>query len=430
MTTIVKAFVSTTSLIDNGAGRVSVIGELSDYTRTFSTDKREYSLPAFPDHDLTIFYCMRDGLRINLEVPMVEKILTIANSIDKVYDGSKPGREFLKEKFPELINPQTGDTIVKNGRQLLESFTGNINVSGELYELEIWFADAKMREDYIPFEIKIVPPVQPIAALYNKYEDAIKAMQATNIAILTAQEEAIRGQHPFTFKRVFELKWVDPTNPTKTFNTYWTVLCYGPNANRVDNILNAIREYVTTNSSQTIEEWRNYFPDILTTENFVFIPLWDQTALSAGPGLAAVFSPITRLATIVDDMSRMFPSRDAAELMELGETVTHIWNGIMFYVLPGTGNPIERGLFSVAYPDYCVLNVNDQNLAAVSAKTRSVISALEKLVILADEYTSGSMVLPNDINENFMDGSLFLESTIDGMALRVMTRDSYNNRKA
>lgn len=429
MTTVVKAFVSTSSLIDNGEKRVSVIGELSDYNRTFSTDKREYALPAFPDHDLTVFYCRRDGLRANPDNAVIEKILTVAAAIDTDFNGSVPGREYLKEKFPELTNPQTGATIVKNGRQLLESFTATFDSSGEIYQLEIWFSDAKMREDYIPFEIKVVPPVQPIAALYNPYADAIKAVQSMTPTILSAQEESIRAGDPYTLKRIFELKWVDPINPTQTFVTYWTILCYGPNANRVDNILAAIRDYLTTESSQTIEEWRNYLPDILTIENFAFIPLWDHTAITAGPGLDSVYSPITKLNTITTDMVKMIPSRDLAEFSEFGETITHIWKGIMFFVMPGTGNPVEKSLFSIAYSDYAVLNVNDQNLSRLSARTRALISALEKLVILGDVYTSGSMTLPTDVNENFMDGSLFLETTVDGVAIRVMTRDSYIKRK-
>jgi hypothetical protein len=221
-----------------------------------------------------------------------------------------------------------------------------------------------------------------------------------------------------------ELRWNDPADLTKQFITYWTILGHGPNSNRLDNILGAIRNYLATETNFTVDQWKAYLPDILTTENFTLIPLWDNVSLTAGPGLDSVYNPTVNQAEVVDRVKKFLPNRTATELSTQGQTFNHIWRGIPIFAIAGTSNPLERSTWKLSYPDYVVLNFNDQNLDRVSVRTRATIEAIERLCAIGLEY-AGTGVLPTGYSPAIIDGRTYLETTVSGMVLRVLTYKSF-----
>lgn len=428
MTTIVKAFVEVTPLIDNAVGQVNAIGEMS-YARTYSTDLTTYYTPSRSDYIVNVFMCERDGTRIRAPQSIIDKITEVTEGIQSNFDGSTNGRDWLEATYSDLDNVVAGDIIVEQGQTWLSKFEADWDDSGEDVSLQVFFSQEQMRDDYEPFEIRVCSPIEPITSLYTSYENARNALLKVTPTTRTALEESIRAGTNFTLQRSFELTWQDPTNPTQQLTTYWTILCYGPRANRIDNILEAIRQYLLDNSEYTIDQWKDYFPDLLTVENFSFIPYWEQTALTAGPQNHSVYSPIVRLEEVSNYAIKYLPAYQPETLMTKGEIITHIFRGLQMFVMPGTGNPIERERFSLVYNDYIVADINDQNLSRVSQKTRNMTEALEKLARLALTFERGVTTLPSDVNEIFQDGILFLEKATDGISLRVLTYEAYQEKQ-
>lgn len=428
MTTIVKAFVEVTPLIDNAAGQVNAIGELS-YARSYSTDITTYHTASRSDYIVNVFICERDGMRIKAPQSVVDKITEVTENIRTVFDGSVNGRQWLENNHEELEEIVSGEIIVEQDETWLSKFGGKWDDDGEEIRLEVFYSQEQMRDDYEPFEVRVTPPISPITSLYTGYENAFDALIQVTPTTRTALEESVRAGTNFTMRRTFELTWQDPSNPTKQMTTYWTILCYGPRANRIDNILEAIRQYLTDNSEYTVDQWKEYFPDLLTVENFTLMPFWEQTALTAGERNHSVYSPIVRIENIGEFAKKYLPSYQVETLLEKGEVATHVWRGLQFFIMPGTGNPIERERFSLVYPDYAVLNINDQNAQRISKKTRNAMEGIEKLARLALEYEQGKMELPNDINEIYQDGIMYLEKPVDGISLRVLTYEAYRGKQ-
>lgn len=425
MATIIKCFVQSEAHISNVPNEVSAVGELSSHASTFATEKQYYTSAASDGQHLTVFYAQKDDVAFVPTQAHADKILGIAKDIEDNFDGLTPAVDFLQTNQPSLTNVVAGKAVLHRSTMLLASLDFTYDDSGEPTRVIFWTSDQEFRDDYDQHEIKIIPPMQPITALYASYAMAQEALNQQNPITTSNQEEGIRAENPFTHRKVFELKWNDPSDYGKIISTYWVVLGYGPDSIRVDNILEAIRTYLLDNTIYTILQWKEYFPDIITTENFTFLPFWGKTALSVGGGsIDAVYSPVMKVSNQGFDAVRFLPTLTPSEIDDRAETVPQVWNGLTSLVVPGTGNPPERATFSLTYPKYCLLGVNDQNANRLGAQTLSVIQAMERLAIVAKDYSPGD-ALPASMTLIQNDNINFLEETVDGTAIRYLTRQSW-----
>ncbi|AXH70748.1 virion structural protein [Vibrio phage BONAISHI] len=425
MTTNVKAFIEITDLVDNAQGAVAGIGELSDYSRTFSTDKRDYSLDAYPGIDLIVFNATQNSVRTLISNAVKTKILEVANNIITNLTDSQTGTEFINGVHPELTNVSTSAVVEFNSKFYLQSLKFTYNDVGEDTEVELWFSDSTFRTEYPDREIRISPPLGTVNSLYDTYVNAKNALDVVTMPVALAQKESIRDNTSPTEERLYELRWVDPADPANTIVTYWTALCYGPTATISENILEAIRTYLTDNTAYTVEQWRTYFPEILTLENFVIVPLWDNTAKEVSPNVTPIYSQTTKLRDIETNMLKVLPDRTSAEIFDNGETTVHVWNNILMFTIAGSGNPSARNAFSKVYPDFTIMSFNDQNVNQISQATMNVIQGIETLLAIAEDYTPGSVTLPAEVTEYEANTRIYLEKTIDGMVIRLLTKSSY-----
>ena len=427
MATIIRAFVNLSSQVNNTRDAVAAIGELSTHAETFSLDRGAHTNAAYADATVYSFSCLRNGIEIAAPDSVIAKIANITKAIATQYDGVSTPTQWLVAKFPELSEVAGGDIVLQKSRNWISHFSAKFKDGTEDTVLKIWYSDEVFRSPnrgYDLVTIKVVSPVVPVTALYNTYANAKAALDATTPSIRSANKESVRNNQPYTLETTMELRWNDPADLTEQFITYWTILGHGPNSNRVDNILGAIRNYLATETNFTVDQWKAYLPDILTTENFTLIPLWDNVSLTAGPGLDSVYNPTVNQAEVVDRVKKFLPNRTATELSTQGQTFNHIWRGIPIFAIAGTSNPLERSTWKLSYPDYVVLNFNDQNLDRVSVRTRATIEAIERLCAIGLEY-AGTGVLPTGYSPAIINGRTYLETTVSGMVLRVLTYKSF-----
>ncbi len=429
MATIIKAFVELNSVLSNARGEVASIGELSDISKTFSREKQFFSSAVSTGVSLVVFYAQKGGTDISLTQAQADTLLSVAKDLEVNYDGSTTAKSYIEATNPTFTQVIAGDPLTYKGITIPENIEYVFDDAGESTRVQIWFQDTKFKADYDQYEVKIVPPIQPVMSLYSPYATVLPVMTAITPIVLSQQESVIRGDEPYTHRRVYELRWNDPSDKTKAVTTYWTSLGYGPDTYRVDIILEAIRKYLTDNSPYTITQWREYLPDILAVENFAFLPFWDKTALSVGGGtIHAIFSPVIKVKGQGNTAVKFLSNRTPDGIEEKAEVVPQVWNGLTSLVVPGLTNPEDKECFSVSYPDYALLAANDQNLSRLSLTTRTAIEAMERIAIVADDWKPGD-TLSASLSLSQVGNAWFIEQIVNGMAIKYLTRYSYDALK-
>lgn len=425
MASNIQAFVSIPSLANNNPDAVAVIGELSTDARTYAIDKQYVAADAQPGIELVIFSATTNNVkRSNVDAAFCAPALTLIKKIKDSYDGTIPLTQFITANVDSKFSAVTvSNTVLQSGVNLPRAMKFTHSDNGTV-AFELWFANADFMKEYEGTEIKVVPPCFPVLGLYSTYEVAKKAVDDTTFLTLVEQEEKTRNNAPYTNKTVYQLKWNDPSDLTKQFTTNWVILGYGKQSTRTDLVLKAIREYLVANSTFTVDEWKRYLPDIKTIDTFVLIPRWDRVALTAGPGLDSLYNPIVRHKTMADKVTLISPDRTSDEVNNFLEYFTILYRNLGILAISGNGNADGRLYFGAMFPDYTVIDFNDNNINRLSARTQSIIRTVE-LLARAAEIDDGSRALPTGITRNMISGVVFLEKADDQIVYRMVTRTSY-----
>lgn len=420
---IINAFAEFQDLISNTSQTTTPGGELSPLARAYTRDLRTYTDAAvYPGTYLQVFSCTANNVEVAPPVAGITKALEVAHRIASDYQGGSTGRDFLETEFPDIYSVTVEADVPVAPKTLMEKVEYNYDSGGDTYLVKLYMSTSYFEENYDLFEIAVVPPIYPITELQDSYNNVLAKLDAVDPTDISALETDTINGTPASHRRVYKLRWRDADD--NTINTLWTILGWGVESMRTDNILEAIQKYLTTQSGQSIETWKNYLPDIQVEDNFTFIPLWDQVAVSAGPGIDVYYRPVMRVGEIPTIGAENFSTRSQAEWEEAGEVLTLLKKSLPMLVIGGLGNSGEERLFSTMYPDYTIFNTNDGVAGHVGAITVTAIQALETLAMLAESY-SGTTVLPGNITRNVINNKTFLETAVDGMLFKMLVRSDY-----
>lgn len=420
---IINAFAEFQDLISNTSQTTTPGGELSPLARAYTRDLRTYSdAGVYPGTYLQVFSCKANNVEVAPPVAGITKALEISHRIAADYQGGATGRDFLESEFPDIYSVKVEADVPIAPKNLMEMFECNFDSGGDTYLLKVYMSSKYFEENYELFEIAVVPPIYPVTELQDSYNNVRAKLDAVDPTDISALEtETINGT-PISHRRIYKLRWKDGND--NTINTLWTVLGWGIESMRTDNILEAIQRYLLDQSGQTIETWKNYLPDIQVEDNFTFVPLWDQVAVSAGPGIDVYYRPIVRFGEMPAIGAENFQTRSQSEWEEAGEITTLLKKSLPMLVIGGLGNSGQERLFSTMYPDYTIFNTNDAVGGHIGAITVTAIQTLETLAMIAENY-SGTTVLPGNITRNVINNKTFLETAVDGMLFKMLVRADY-----
>jgi hypothetical protein len=437
----IQAFVNIPSLVNNNIGITSPVGELSSTSYTYSKEKQYFDLPDLYDAvTLTVYNCSdaTSSGNVDSQLPMTEALakpaLYLAQTIYDSYEQDSSISDFVDSSLVgDFAVAVTGTVVVEKGHSLPKYIKFSFVDTNDTYNYQLWFSDTEFQSGanaYLGYEIVVIPPValmdSKMYAGYTIANAAYVAQQKDRKFLTTEISNKIKG-YPPTSVETFELKWTDPDDLTKTIQTEWTMICYGSTAVSPTNLLIAVRAYLESSSAYTVDQWQYYFPDIKTSDFFVVVPFWGQTSKVSSTTL--LYSPIIKLKTAVSKVAKFFPALSETEVSNLFEGVPVKYGQLMTAILPGTTNAASRISFAAVYPDYSVLQLNTAQASAYSESTLEIITALEALLIIAEEYNTLTYELPSGTNIVENSGATpyrTIERSVGNFVIKVVTKESYS----
>lgn len=438
----IKGFLVIPGLVDNRDGITAKFGELSEVSETFSRDRRQFNNASIaPNIALKTFrYVNNVGETINPSSDAVmRRLLILGQWLYGQYDAAQIPTELQAAMFADSIRQEHNFTEVTLGT-ITQGVTTNkrlptfvrvkfIEANVE-YTAKIWISDEAFRKEYEHYQIFVIPPTPSITDLRLDSIGLNAVLATSNIANhLVNNLSSITTKYPQSAILKFDLPWHDLSNPDVTISTTWTVVTYGLSGTDVDHVKEAIRNYISDNSSES--QWNVIYPTLYSENEFVVVPLWDIVAAPEAGANPILFSPTPTPSKITQVANSRLPSGYA---QQSGSLATFINTNLR--VLPSSyrelgllcvGSPNNTG--NVAdikkiYPDYTGLPSTSADFSRMAANTRAFITKLHYALEVA--YTADqSTMLPAEFTRAIRSGRLYVGFSLDGYQFLVQARASY-----
>ena len=304
MANILQGFYSMPELYNNATGQTAEFGELTTETRTFTKDEKEFALTQFPDVVLVSFES-RDEMNVSVNPgnAYINTTLALGQWLYKQYTTDNiPNANRLNEfiqaiavEFPALSNIKIGAILktTDGARNYINWISFTLSDGAKVWNSKVWCANASMFQEYEGGEIIVLPPIEPVDGLLGSKSAVTNLLRLVTPDKTVEQMNAVQGKFRATSTRSLQLTWHDPNDPASTLVTSWYVVVYGNAINDVDLIKNSIRDYLDQNSAYT--NWRDIYPELYASNEFVFIPLYEDTAFPESSIDQGGYRSITRI---------------------------------------------------------------------------------------------------------------------------------------
>jgi len=433
-----KAFSLISALIDNTRTVVAPIGELSPRALTYAREKEYLNSAAAPGHTLVVFSNTRDGVIEQTDPVLASKLLLINKWM---YEQALAGKfntsiESFRTAFIQQFGSQyaiwsIGAMVEAQSNVWLPGVIEVRDITSDDIQFKLWYATEVFEQQFDEYQIVVVPPVDDLDVFFLGSAQVKSALAArTHDLTMEAIQEAKEG-YPETFVSGEMYEWFDPINPldkTRRIATYWTPVIYGIAGRNVDSIKEAIREYILENSTHTKEEWATIFPEIFTSTEFLFVPLWGNYSITNRELEAGLYSSVTNVLQSLVHLKRLVRGE--------GYTEDYIQNNAEVFgashkaiTITVTGGPYNRDgvtSFVQRYSDYINVDPTGMDFGRMGPETRRMVLALAEMLAVAESMTPDSAV-PVKFTRLIRDGVLYVAYTLDRFQLIVTSKYSYND---
>jgi hypothetical protein len=422
MSFIIKGFVTINNMLDGIMGNVAPLGELSSYSKTFSTVKTEIAKKEYENISVDIFSCKEDGIIKSMPINTDTYVLALLEDIIESFESTLEFTAQFNTRHPDATLIALGNTIEYNGELLPSRIEFSATIDGEPCVFKLWFSDAVFRTEYDEYEIRVIPPIPNPADLDVGYNTMLSILEDYEYSVRVEAIEVARGTDPCTKIVTLKMKWTDPDTDFSV-DIIWTLIVYGNRGLIYTNQIEAIKKYLLDTTGRLPGDWTDWMPDLQIQAALTIIPLWNKVALRSTGSIEYVHSPVVSVSDINNACALRYGRAFTAE--EMAETVytvsTYKSTGFVVFPEPDTG---EDNKFLDLYEDYALISMNDINVNRLSENTRNAISAIEQGIRLA-EVDTGTQTLPSTFQRQEEDGKHYLVYVVNGAIHRVMTKASY-----
>lgn len=419
---LVKGFVTISQYINNTPGSLSLIGELSTQSTTYSKEKGEYQDSNLPGYKLITFKSIDTvtGTELIVSSEQVNQILQIVKAcIDygsihiRPYDVIDFKNTLLADFFLRVSNINLGGFADNGSIALPEwiSWTSD-EFNGAL--IKIWLSDQAFSEQYDDYSIVVIPPVANLDDFYGFYNTAVATAAERTFPQLSDLIQTYKDENPETYMKLMNFDYVNRLNLDQKTSTNWATLIYGAAGDNIDSIKDAIVEYILANSSHTRSEWTIIFPEIFKRTEFIILPRWDKLSI---PNLTVMSSLYSSLA----DPRESLDFAKANVLFYPGSFIEgnciimpHDYKALSLVVINGKDNLPGKQKLTELFGDYIPASTYNPDFNRMQLKTREWLILLEQLLITAEtmtEYTS----VPRNLHRIKREGILFISLLHDNI---------------
>ena len=434
----IKAFYRLSSLANNNPGVVATFGEIETQSLTFTTEDRNYKYSTYPNTELVTLQVVDD-----LQQPVVttEALMRRITAVGEwLYEqhikGTIPA-DALREQIYASLRVEFADLQWISMGELVRSAENSFFMptyvefiatdSSYEYHVKVWLSNKKLQEEYEPYTLYIIPPVDNLNQFINNTVTVAGILSGFTPKKMLQKYNAIRKDNPETRLDMFDLTWHDPEDSSSRIETSWGYIAYGVGATNLDNIKTGIRDYLAGNSQY--EDWPSVFPSLYEENDFTLVPLWDNISVretQVDQNLYASYSSIKELTAIA---KRSTPTsygtaasieKHIAENLEIFST---FYRGMMFISIGNPSNLNRLVKLSTLYPDYSSVPVSS-DFERMEEATRTFAERLAICLEAARTYREGDTV-PSGYYRLNRNSKTYIAFLFNNYQYMVMTRDSY-----
>lgn len=433
-----KAFGQIGALIDNTRTVVAPVGELSPNALTYAREKEYLNSAAAPGHTLVVFSSTLEG-----EIEQVDPVLagelllinkwTYETALAGTFTASTDSfRTNFIQQFGSQYSIWSIGTMVEAQPNVWVPGVIHIrDIADDELQYTVWYATEVFEQQFDEYQIAVIAPVDELDVFFLG-RVAVKAALADRTYDRTMElVQAAKEGYPETYLSGEMFEWFDqsdPTNKDLRIATYWTPIIYGIAGRNPDAIKEALRDYILNNSTHTKEEWAAVFPEIFTSTEFVFVPLWGNYAIPNRTLEAGMYSSVTNALAGVAQLKRL--TRGEGYTNEFIEGNAEVFGAAHRAIsIMVTGGPYNRdGIVSFVqrYYDYINVDSTSTDFGRMNPETRRFVLALAEMLAVAEEMTIDSAV-PVKFSRLIREGVLYLAYTLDRFQIIVASKYSYED---
>lgn len=431
MSIIVKGFMTVNAFVNNIPGVVAVLGELSTFSRTFSKEKGEYLSASVPGYRLTTFNVREQSTGVEQElsqalaqqtIDVVANCVAYATSHIRPYDSLDFKNTILTNFFQRVTNLQFGD-FRDNGTTALPDWLSWTSADNGNAIVKIWLADIAFQDQYDDYTIEVIPPIEPVDRFYDDYNIALNVINARTSSQLSDKIQAIKGEHPETFIRMQDFNYYNSLNLAQRNKTLWATLIYGKVGDNIDNIKDAIVEYVLENSTHSKAEWEVILPDVFKRTEFILLPRWDLISIENLGNLSNLYSSAISPTEAISFAKTNVPAYPP-EFIENNITVfPYDYKALSIIAVNGATNVDGSERLFDLFPDYIPVSTTSSDFNRMQLKTRDWLIFLQQLLLIAETATQFTSV-PLIARKQYRDGLLYISGMFDNINYLVAAKSN------
>lgn len=427
----IRGFVTDISRVNNIAGAVSSLFELSPLSLTYSKDHGEYQHNGYPGKILNTFKVKDQDTgtssvlgddEVGLVFEVMEAIRDYLANHAFPYDLNDLISTISAAFADRLGNFALGDLFVAQQESFPEwfSFTTLASLASDV---RIWFRNEAFENQYTDYEIVAVPPIDALDRFFGSYAPLVAELGAITITQSIDRIQEMKDGYPETYLRVYDFNYYNPNNTAQKTPVRWGVLVYGKNGDNVDAIKDAIVAHVLTNSTHTLEEWKVIFPDIFRRTEFILYPRWDLVSI---PNLTDTSSLYSTMADPVETLAfaeRVWPTVAQGFLQANLNIIPFDYKAISVVCLNGESNITGKEKIKSIYGDYIPVSTSSLDFNRMSIATRNWVLEMVELIHVAETTTEFTSV-QNPIRRVIREGVLYVTSVVDNVSYLVATKSN------
>lgn len=429
---IFKAFAHIGPLVDNALDVVAPIGELSPMSKTFTRRPTANVTADYPNETLVGFSYIVDEVPTVVDDATAYSCLT---AINWTYSQARLGTFTTdKDSYQQPFITQFGQAFDFIGSGIMIQF-GNywcpeyidfcLHGQSATSLWRVWFADDSFYNQYDEYLIFPVTPIVNLDLFFGDFDDVTALVKAIKQTEIFGRISDARGKFPETVLRNDVFTWQDKNDHSLKIDTDWVTVIYGAAGDNLDAVREAIRDYILDHSTHTRDEWAEIFPDLFTSTEFIWTPMWTKIAIPNEVRETGVYSGIT---SIQDAMLLCHKTCQGVKYTNdhidlVLSVVPTNFRSLMCAVVGGPENRDGIDLFVERYPDYINVPTTHPDFMRMTQETRNLVLMIAEMLMYAEEMTPNTGV-PHGYNRLTRNGVVYVAKSYEKFLYLVVSQYS------
>jgi hypothetical protein len=429
-----KGFAHIGTLADNRDHKDAPVGELSALSQTFTRDQTKHTSGANPGFMLRGFsYYVND---VKTQFPDVDA-LKILGVIDWTYGKARLGTltsdvlsvksAWTTDQAATFDLKETGTMVMFDNNKWAPSYLVFAPKDDLVTRWKIWFSEAAFFNQFDEFEFNHVKPLTNLDDFFLDYVNLKPLLATRTLSDSITQVDTLRKSDPETRLRVDPFDWVDPIDRDLRISVDWMSLLWGEAGNNLDSVKESLIKWILANSTHTREEWAVIFPDIFTSTEFIFVPMWDEFAVPERPRESGIYRGAGNMveaiakAKVVAKGVKYTPNHITA----VANDCPTQFKSVRCVVVGGPENRDQKTQLVNQHPDWLNVPTTHVDFMRMSELTRGAVMLVMEMLQYAEEMTA-TTAPPTGFNRTVRDGVMYISKTYQKFLYLVVTKASFD----